>query len=354
MESSVIRVKRRITDEPFDKFVLNCKRAKMCKSSSDDSQQGDDNSSAATRKILKFAATINDADDITKHLTKLRKPEAEELAKKVRKPPNVLAKLRQQFKDDTKEQRYKVVNFSRSEHEEGGPESAEAKTAFTVFDVIKEEDSIVTAPTLDISPTNFMNRLDPEAMAKLDKFVYDLYFCENDEEATEINPNDDITIRPFDDLLYQRTDECLNESDSNCSEDSNEEGNYRNDYPDTDSDFSVKDNDIRNAVENLAISVDETSSDDDYVHGNDPSGPVVNFVEAEPGDEFNYFKKFGQIRKYSAHYRNNRRRLGRPSTNNSDTESDTESDPDDNLNETSSSSSTQVSPLMSCDENEDD
>lgn len=28
MASAVIRVKRRITDEPFDKFVLNCKRQK--------------------------------------------------------------------------------------------------------------------------------------------------------------------------------------------------------------------------------------------------------------------------------------------------------------------------------------
>lgn len=352
MDSAVVRVKRRITDEPFDKFVLNCKRAKMCKSLNDENQQKGDDLSDATRTILKFAATINADDDITTHLIKLRKSKAEELAKKVRKPPSVIAKLRQQLKDDAKEQRYKVVNCFRSMNDTSEPNGAEAIAAnITVVDVIKEDDTPPTIPTPDTEPTGSINQLDPNTLAQLDKFVYDLYFFDSGEQPTEINPNDYISIRPFDDLVYQATDDCLNDLDSNESEDSNEEGNYRNDYPDTDSDFSVNDNDIRIAVEDLAITTEESSSDDDHVYGNDPSGSVVEFVEAGIDDEFDYFKKMGRIRKHNQFYRTDQCRIWNRRCD-SDSDSDSDSDIDVCNITTSHSSTSELSPLVSCDEDD--
>lgn len=46
--AAVIRVKRRITEEPLDAFVLNCKRQKI-----------EENNSDETSTILKFAGTVN-------------------------------------------------------------------------------------------------------------------------------------------------------------------------------------------------------------------------------------------------------------------------------------------------------
>lgn len=349
MDSAVVRVKRRITDEPFDKFVLNCKRAKMCESLNDENQQEIDNTSDATRTILKFAATINEEDDIRAHLTKLRKPEAEELAKKVRKLPSVIAKLREQFKNDAKEQRYKVVNCFRSMNETSTSEGAEATAdQITVVDVIKEDDSktIILAPDTEL--TVLTNQLDPQTLAQLDKFVYDLYLFDSGEKPTEISPNDYISIRPFDDLVYQGGDEGLNDSDSNDTEDSNVEGNYRNDYPDTDSDYSDDDDedDIRIAVENLDITTEESSSDDENVYDIDRNVSIVEFLDASTGDEFEYFQRMGRMRKYNQYYRTDQRRWNRRA------DSDTESDIDATMITDSSSSSSEASPLVSG--NEDD
>lgn len=50
-------------------------------------------------------------------------------------------------------------------------------------------------------------------------------------------------------MLYQTNDDAYQDSDN--SEDSNAENNFRNDYPDTDEDFSVGEEDMRKAIEEI-------------------------------------------------------------------------------------------------------
>lgn len=51
--AAVIRVKRRIDEEPFNKFVLNCKKRKL-----DEPEQENQTGKDGTSTILKFAGTV--------------------------------------------------------------------------------------------------------------------------------------------------------------------------------------------------------------------------------------------------------------------------------------------------------
>lgn len=342
MASTVIRVKRRVTDEPFDKFVLNCKRLKTNHNSEHekcgtDSEATDQTDTAKT--ILKFATTISTEDDLKTHLKRLRKCDAEEMARKIRKPSSVINRLREQFKDETQNNRFKVVNCFRSiETDDDAVESASSESAgqnVTVLDVIKEDGQQSQSQATE-------NTVDPAALAGVDKFVYDLYLVQSGEQPIEIDINN-YTIKPFDDLIYQANDETL-DSD-NDSEDSNDEAHWRNEYPDTDDGLSVGEEDMRRAVEDLNFGSDEdnlsSDDDDDCNYGDDP---VVHFMDEsdENENEYDYFKKHGRLRAHAAYYRknpNNRRQLMATSD---------DSDIDDNPSSSSSRSS--VSPLESCDE----
>lgn len=238
MTSTVIRVKRRIDDEPYDKFVLNCKRIKL----NDETNKIEtlDPEKENTQTILKLAATVNDDEDINTHLTKLNKSVAEELVQKVRKPTDVLSKLREQFKSDKKNHRYKIVKCFRSTDNDGESSDSIIKDV-TVVDVIKEnvadeQKEIIKAATTSESDA-------------ISKFVYDLYLVDSGVEAIKLNIDNLISIQPFDDLVYQTNDEVL-DSDID-SEDSNDEANWRNEYPDTDENLSIGEEDMRRAVEEL-------------------------------------------------------------------------------------------------------
>lgn len=350
MTSTVIRVKRRITDEPFDKFVLNCKRLKTSHNAENNdsndlivtaetAKQTDD-----TKTILKLAATVSDEDDLRAHLTKLRKTEAEEMVRKVRKPDRVINKLREQFKDDAQNQRYKVVNCFRSiDDATDSVDVAEGSTKsnnITIVDVIKEE--LLQAQT----DSNQMDATETATTAAIDKsdnkFVYDLYLVQSGEQPTEIDINN-YTIRPFDDLVYQANDDTLNNSVD--SEDSNEEAHWRNEYPDTDDGLSIGEEDMRRAVEdlNFGSDADNLSSDDD--DGNYGDDPVVHFMDESDDEEneYDYFKKHGRVRNNAAYYRKNRR----------NPRNQLASDEDSDIEPSSNSSASSVSPLNSCDENSD-
>lgn len=349
MASAVIRVKRRITDEPFDKFVLNCKRQKT---SHDDEIGANatvlEPNSDDTKTILKLAATVSAEDDIHSHLTRLRKCDAEELARKVRKPQSVINKLREQMKDDSQNARYKVINCFRSLDNDANVKNAHVigSRDITIVDVVKED--------VEVTPNNVVAATAQSAVHGDDKFVYDLYLVEKGEQPTEIDVNN-YTIRPFDDLVYQANDDTLNDSDCD-SEDSNDEANWRNDYPDTD-DGSIGEEDMRRAVEDMHFGSDEdnlSSHDDDCSYADEP----VHFIDDpnkendDAENEYNYFKQHGIVRNHAEYYRTNRRnRRNNDDDDDSDEEDDDGSDIDDNPSSHSSVSS--VSPLHTCDEDSD-
>lgn len=100
--AAVIRVKRRIDEEPLNAFVLNCKRRKL-------EVEGQNlDSTDETSTILKFAGTVNSQDDFMK----VTKEKAERIITKVRNP-NLSVKSREDVKQNTQNSRFKIVNCSR-------------------------------------------------------------------------------------------------------------------------------------------------------------------------------------------------------------------------------------------------
>lgn len=348
MAAAVIRVKRRITDEPFDKFVLNCKRIKTGHDTYEQSGANahDSNEIDNTKTILKLAATVSTEDDIKTHITRLRKADAEEIVQKTRKPDRVIQKLREQFKDESQKHRFKVVNCFRSidtndlENMASSSSGSTQHQDITVVDVIKEDEH----PT--DSQTNEVNTA-AAATASQNDFVYDLYVVQSGEQPTQIDINN-YTIRPFDDLVYQINDETLKDSDHD-SEDSNDEANWRNEYPDTDDGLSIEEDDMRRAVEDLNFSTDSSEPSSVECMLKYADDPVIHFMNESEDDEneYDYFKKHGHVRNHAAYYRRNRRK---PTNDTHD--DDDESDIDDNPRSNSSAST--VSPLASCDESNDE
>lgn len=312
--AAVIRVKRRINEEPFDKFVLNCKRRRT----SDDEPGSNvvmpnlQESSDETTTILKFTGTIKSEDDIKTHITRLTKTDAEESARKTRRIVNVTAKNREQLKTNAQNNRFKVINCFRSVSD--GDNAAEGN--LTIVDVIKDD----TKEPTDIQPKDDPSTDESKLSTAMETdYVYDLYVVEG-EQSAQIDYDNMISIRPFDDLVYQANDDTFD--NSNDSEDSNDEDNWRNEYPDTDDDFSVGEEDMRRAVEDLNFGSDDNLSSDESDYDREPA---VHFLDADDDlSVFDYFKKYGRVKSHGQYYRSARERRRLAAEPDTDTESDAE------------------------------
>lgn len=321
MASAVFRIKRRIDDEPFDKFVVSCKRPKLADEATA-SQTDSTASDPSGRTILKLAGTVQAGDDIGAHLSRLQKADAEQCVRKLRKPSNVLAKLRQQLQNDAQQQRYKILSDFRAGDADGPDDSGR----LTVIDVVKEGEGAAARPAAEVA-------------GEIDRFVYDLYTVDSGEAPISWDIEHIDSIVPFDDVGYQ-FDQTFDNSDID-SEDSNDEANWRNDYPDTDDGASVGDDDMRRAVEDLNFHSDALSSDDEA--GDER---VVHFIDQADDDdaEYEYFRKHGRVKSHTEFYRLRGRRAAADSD---------ESSADDSDADATKSSGSDVSELFSCNEDDD-
>lgn len=313
--AAVIRVKRRITEEPFNKFVLNCKRRRTSDDESSSSVAPNLlETSDETSTILKFTGTIKSEDDIKTHIHRLTKSEAEESVRKTRKIINVTTKNREQLKANAQNSRFKVINCFRSGTDGG---DAAAEEHLTIVDVVKDDGKeTIDEPSKIDSDTDASKSV----TAMETDYVYDLYMVEG-EQNTQIDYDNLISIRPFDDLVYQANDEAYADSDN--SEDSNDEDNWRNEYPDTDDDFSVGEEDMRRAVEELNFGSDDNLSSDESDYGREPA---VHFLDADDDlSEFDYFKKHGRVKSHGQYYRSARTRRLAAAHDTDDSNSDTQS-----------------------------
>lgn len=336
MASAVFRVKRRLDEQPYEKFVLNSKRIKLVNENVPNAAKADQKS------IIKFAATLNAGDDIGAHLGKLQKPDESQNFHKARKPTDVVDKLRQQMKNDAKNQRFKILSDLR-EVDLNGSEKNEDAARIRVIDVEKE--------CIDQQQPGGSKAA---ALAKADNFVYDLYLVD-EADAEQLDVDNIESIKPFDDLIFQLYNDVLEDSDF-LSDDSNDEGNWRNEYPDTDDGASVGDDDMRRAVEDLNFGddADELSSDNENMIYT--TEPVVHFIDTKNGDggddgndgddddDYDYFKKHGRIKKHTEFYRPHRSFRARNDDNGDDSDEDGSGG-----SSRSSSSTSSASDLVSCD-----
>ncbi|KAF7995069.1 hypothetical protein HCN44_004541 [Aphidius gifuensis] len=223
--ATVLRIKRRLEDEPLDHLLISCKRRKVDETEEAPVEQN------LHRAVVKFAGTLDNQDiNIAKHLKNQTKHDLETNYKKLARN-KVIEKSRIKVKESSKQNRWKVINCSRA-----------------VDDPIDEDDDVSIND-------NGMTIIDVEDCStelpndKVAKYVYDIYYTEDNND--ELSFDSSISIHEMeegwlvnDDYREGEVYRCDNPDDS----DSNSESNWRNDYgeeeeeDDDDDDYYDNDN----------------------------------------------------------------------------------------------------------------
>lgn len=286
----VIRIKRLLNEEPSEAIMVICKKRKTETETEEE----------PVSTVLKFAATVNTTvschnvikwihtsnctmsfqdEDLLAQVritTSKSEPPQHSQSFKTHKP-NVFEKLKQQTQDNSKNSRYKVVNCYRSG--KPNPKNSEDvdSEAYTVFDIEYEE---------DIKEPSFSSVNKPQ-------YVYDLYYTTSDDlDDTDYN---DVSIYPLsDNLVYgSYRDNGIDYDETEQSDDSNDENNWRNDYPDeSDSDSDLNEEDLVRAVRRFKLEYELSSDDEDeaYVYDDDSDGTGYEAMISKKEE-----KKYGKL-----------------------------------------------------------
>lgn len=192
--AAVIRLKRRVDEDPLNAFVLNCKRQRT-----DGVEEADVASTTAgagtgeTSTVLKFAGTFTKADNIPAHLqSRLSKEDAREAISRVHRP-TIASRNRLASRQTTQNSRFRIVNCTRSLSQVEGEEAST-----TIVDV--ERDHLVTTAA-SVPPVPAATSTTQEETG----FVYDLYVVDESQQQSRpyIPENlDDIRLVLVEDLYY--------------------------------------------------------------------------------------------------------------------------------------------------------
>ncbi|KAI5633005.1 hypothetical protein NE865_14303 [Phthorimaea operculella] len=232
--STILRVKRRLEDNPQDALVLMCKRMKT------DTEE-------ISPSLFVFRGTVENEE--TAHVKNIV-PKSNTSIKATSNVSKIIQKIRKERKETSTEHRYEVVNCSRGLNNKGDED---------IFDLI------------DLKQKT-------EAEAADVQYAYDLYTSYTAAAAKDfdISMIDNlVSIENYEtDLIlgsYRDNGRQTPSSDgADDDDDSNDENNWRNDYPEEDA-SSIDEDDMIRAVERLDIE-DDLSSDtgEDKIYDDPP------------------------------------------------------------------------------------
>jgi len=290
-------VKRHRTDDPSDVIVVRPKKRRA-------EEEKEDSGEGNNVKIMKLAGTVGAdkktmGEAVTKILAKKNTPNFSELKEKYKSrvsSDSPVVKVRAEAREARGEGRYRIVNQRRAinienleewpeteEEESGkGEGGGESKDLFHLIDVVnlkgegkvKEKEEKVMCNGVE------MVREYVDTKAKEDEygFVYDLYYTDEQEQTGDFDDSlldELISIQPFnsgdDSLLFDEyKDDPSNYRHEDDADDSNDEDNWRNEYPDDDEDENsyrdyCDDDDLDFRIRNMKVGDDseELSSDED-------------------------------------------------------------------------------------------
>ncbi|KAI5737220.1 hypothetical protein M8J76_011211 [Diaphorina citri] len=252
---AVVRLKRRWDENPVDSLLFASKRLKTEEGGSEidptlfkfaatvASKEQDCSASACVNKVLR-------SEHLNSETTPKTGKDRNTITAKNRKISDITEKLRRENQLHSQKSRYEVVNLFRNIKPEDFKEDGDV-TPLTVIDIVNQEKS--------------------SDEIKESEYVYDLYYTQMGSDLDELIAGNTYSILPIQDELYLGGDTDENSDlEPEDDEDSNEENNYRNDYPDED---EVKDDE------------DEYKSEEDYEgdimeYGEDPdvSGIANDFI----------------------------------------------------------------------------
>ncbi|PZC74379.1 hypothetical protein B5X24_HaOG207900 [Helicoverpa armigera] len=225
--STVLRVKRRLEENPQDTLVLMCKRIKTDKEE-------------ISPSLFVFRGTVDDQE--TAHVKNLL-PKIDIKQQTVPNVDSIIDKLRKERKEVATKSRYEIVNCSRGL--KNSENDADGEDILNLIDLQKTEDK----------DDNLM-------------YAYDVY--------TSVKQEFDISM--IDNLVgvesglviesYDPTQDSDVEADDD--DDSNDENNWRNDYPDSEP-SSIDLEDMVQAMQRVDID-DDLSSDtgEDKIYDDPP------------------------------------------------------------------------------------
>lgn len=295
---TILRVKRRKTEDPSDVLVLSAKKRKA-----DDALDAGD-----SIKIMKLAGTVNAEDDpikltqtVNKILEKKNVPNFEELKARYKKSVSAknspLHQAKTAAKESRQDSRYRFVAQKRAlnideledwpdnkdtkdSEKSVGSNDKESKRLFKLYDVVSEAPEKETVvPKSEKISCNGVEMIREYVSAQKDcsaeseyGYVYDVYYSQGEEG--ENKDFDDslldglVSIQPFntgDDLVYDEYRDDPDEFKYEDDEDSNDEDNERNEYPDEDDESSYlgycddDDLDLEMRVKGLGFCAEEGS-----------------------------------------------------------------------------------------------
>ncbi|KAL1458665.1 hypothetical protein WDU94_008795 [Cyamophila willieti] len=216
--AAVVRLKRRCGDNPIDSLLFASKRLKT-----------DNSDCTIDPTLFKFAATVaNKEQDCSasacvnkvlqsEHVTLNNTPSPDGTNRKSLKNKrisDITQKLRKENQLHSQDSRYQVVNLFRNIKPEDSTEDSDI-TPLTVIDIVNQDKS-----NEEIKET---------------EYVYDLYYTHMGTDLDELIAGNTYSILPIQDELVVGGDSEDSDLEPNeDDEDSNEEGNYRNEYPEDD------------------------------------------------------------------------------------------------------------------------
>ncbi|XP_033753973.1 probable RNA polymerase II nuclear localization protein SLC7A6OS [Pecten maximus] len=270
--ATIVRVKRRRAEEPVENILVSCKRRK---------NDEEDNS---LQSSLKFAGTTKSRDDVSKHIRDaIRK---EKLQKEYKQHHvDIAYNARQNHRQQVKAARFKVTSSFRalaldnldladdetdfenkenqkpsSEEDDKGSSAvvnksesdasdnqAASSSVFQLIDVeapggagaVRSYESLIqesqSSSGITCNSVPLVREQVPQTQDE--DYVYDLYFTNNRDFSFKLLESA-LTIEAFgDDLVYEDMPHQEEEHVYEEEDDSNDEDNWRNDYPDEDPHF---------------------------------------------------------------------------------------------------------------------
>ncbi|XP_078345099.1 putative RNA polymerase II nuclear localization protein SLC7A6OS isoform X2 [Oculina patagonica] len=310
--SVVLRIKRKRTEDPLDALLVAqvlkkpyIAKNEECAKETTDLKHND--LTSTVERVFKFVGSVPQGDDVKKKdlLAKIHKQSIshEKLAKShIHNQQTIQDRLRQQKKLLNQEARFKVISSNREneadlasqsdshsrlteeEHKtDAASEEAvddvdlEVQRLLSVYDLVKDEDSIKSdskrqerlarkaKQTEDVnailcnSVKMIREKLTVSEEPKTDQkksdkegYVYDFYYPSDNFGRL----GDIVEVLPFDsDLVHETLEGDFGEIYDD-EDDSNDEGNWRNDYPDEDEQWSDSSQD-RKFYEDYGFDSDE-------------------------------------------------------------------------------------------------
>ncbi|XP_027048481.1 probable RNA polymerase II nuclear localization protein SLC7A6OS [Pocillopora damicornis] len=298
--SVVLRIKRKRTEDPLDALLVAqvlkkpyIARKEDCEKDATYFKNNESTSTDTVERVFKFVGSVPQGDETKRKdlLTKIKQSiNHEDLAKShIQTQQAFQDRLRKQKKLLNQEARFKVISSNR-ENDHGSTSQSESKGNLTkvdaasggaaddvdlevqrllsVYDLVKDQESMsekrreerrsrkaqqaadvnailcnsvkMIREKLAVTDDSSKERTE-QKKSESNGYVYDFYYA-NDNLG---QLGDIVEVLPFDaDLVHESLDEDFGEIYDD-EDDSNDEGNWRNDYPDEDDQWSDSSQDKR-------------------------------------------------------------------------------------------------------------